>query len=70
MPKVVENITLDFRPNSKEDDAYKVKKKCYRCKEDKDLNCFMCFYIANKENRYSTAQMKCRQTCMECLRKE
>ena len=54
MPKVVENITLDFRPYSKEDDAYKVMKKCYRCKEDKDLNCFTCFFMANKNTVIQT----------------
>ena len=54
MSKVVENITLDFRPYSKEDDAYKVMKKYYRCKEDKDLNCFTCFFTANKNSVIQT----------------
>ena len=64
MPVRVEKISVDFGPYS--DPVNIVTRKCYRCKQVKDIDCFKRCYCAGKHSCY---YVKYTATCSECLDK-
>ena len=57
-------ILVDFEPYSEPVNV--VTRKCYRCKQDKDSDCFKRCYYAGK---HSYCYVKYIATCSECLDK-
>ena len=57
-------ILVDFEPYSEPVNV--VTRKCYRCKQDKDTDCFKRCYYAGK---HSYCYVKYIATCSECLDK-
>ena len=64
MPVRVEKISVDFDPYSEPVNI--VTRKCYRCKQVKDIDCFKRCYCAGKHSYY---YVKYPATCSECLDK-
>ena len=64
MPVKVEKILVDFDPYNATVNV--VTRKCYRCKQVKDIDCFKRVYIINKKN-YTNCSIKYTITCSECL---
>ena len=64
MPVRVEKISVDFDPYSKTVSVF--TRKCYRCKQAKDIECFKRCYCAGK---HSYCSVKYTFTCSECLDK-
>ena len=64
MPIRVEKISVDFDPYS--ETVKDVTRKCYRCKQVKDIDCFKRCYYAGKHSYYC---VKYTMTCSECLDK-
>ena len=57
-------ILVDFEPYSEPVNV--VTRKCYRCKQDKHIDCFKRCYYAGK---HSYCYVKYIATCSECLDK-
>ena len=66
MPVRVDKILVDFGPYSEPDTI--VTRKCARCKQVKDIDCFKRVYIINKKH-YNNCSAKYTLTCSECLDK-
>ena len=65
MPVKVNKIFVDFDPYSETVNV--VTKKCYRCKQVKEIDCFKrCYYTSNNSSFCHVAYIK---TCSECLDK-
>ena len=64
MPVRVSNISVDFGPYIETVNV--VTRKCYRCKQVKDIDCFKRCYCGGKHSFYYTKYTK---TCSECLDK-
>ena len=64
MPVRVEKISVDFDPYS--ETVKVVTRKCSRCKQVKDIDCFKRCYYASKHS-YSYSYVKYTATCSECL---
>ena len=66
MPIKVDKILADFEPYTETKNA--VTRKCYRCKQVKDIDCFKRVYIVRKKH-YNSCSVKYTLTCSECLEK-
>ena len=66
MPLRVDKILVDFEPYSETHNV--VTRKCYRCKQVKDIDCFKRVYIVSKKH-YNNCAVKYTLTCSECLDK-
>ena len=66
MPVRVDKISVDFDPYNETNNV--VTRKCYRCKQVKDIDCFKRVYIVNKTH-YNNCSVKDTLTCSECLDK-
>ena len=66
MPLRVDKILVDFEPYSETNNV--VTRKCYRCKQVKDIDCFKRVYIVSKKH-YNNCAVKYTLTCSECLDK-
>ena len=64
MPIKVDKILVDFEPYTETNNV--VTRKCYRCKQVKDIDCFKRCYCASK---HSYCYVKYTATCSECLEK-
>ena len=64
MPVRVNKILVDFDPYTETVDV--VTRKCYRCKQVKDIDCFKRVYVASKKH-YNNCSVKYILTCSECL---
>ena len=64
MPVRVEKISVDFDPYT--ETVKVVARKCYRCKQVKDIDCFKRCYRAGK---HSYCSVKYTMACSECLDK-
>ena len=62
MPLRVDKILVDFEPYTETNNI--VTRKCYRCKNVKDIDCFKRCYSAGKQ---SYCYVKYIATCSECL---
>ena len=62
----VNKILVDFEPYSEPVNV--VTRKCYRCKQVKDIDCFKRVYIVSKKH-YNKCSVKYTLTCSECLDK-
>ena len=62
----VNKILVDFEPYSEPVNV--VTRKCYRCKQVKDIDCFKRVYIVCKKH-YNNCSVKYTLTCSECLDK-
>ena len=62
MPIKVNKILVDFEPYTETVDV--VTRKCYRCKQVKDIDCLKRCYCASK---HSYCYVKYIATCSECL---
>ena len=58
----VNKILVDFEPYTETNNV--VTRKCYRCKQDKNIDCFKRCYYAGKHSYY---YVKYIATCSECL---
>ena len=65
MPVRVDKISVDFKPYTETVNV--VTRKCYRCKQVKDIDCFKRCYCTNKHSYHS--YVKYIKTCCECLDK-
>ena len=64
MPIKVDKILVGFEPYT--ETVKVVARKCYRCKQVKDLDCFKrCYY----NSKHSYCSVKYTATCYECLDK-
>ena len=64
MPVRVHKISVDFDPYTETGNV--VTRKCYRCKQVKDIDCFKrCYYTG----KHSFCYVKHTATCSECLAK-
>ena len=64
MPVRVDKISADFAPYTETGNV--VTRKCYRCKQVKDIDCFKrCYYTGKQSYSY----VKYTATCSECLDK-
>ena len=63
MPVQVDKILVDFEPYTETKNV--VTRKCCRCKQDKNIDCFKRYY-AGKHSYY---YVKYVATCSECLDK-
>ena len=61
MPIQVEKILVDFDPYN--ETANVVTRKCYRCKQVKDIDCFKRCFCTSKHSYYYD---KYTMTCSEC----
>ena len=60
----VNKILVDFKPYTETVNV--VNRKCYRCRQSKDIECFKrCYYTG----QYSYCCVKYIATCSECLDK-
>ena len=66
MPIKVNKILVDFEPYTETNNV--VTRKCYRCKQVKDIDCFRRVYIVSKKH-YNNCSVKYTLTCSECLDK-
>ena len=66
MPVRVDKISVDFGPYAETNMV--LTRKCYRCKQVKDIDCFKRVYIASKKH-YNNCSVKYTLTCSECLNK-
>ena len=66
MPIKVNKILVDVEPYTETVDV--VTRKCYRCKQVKDIDCFKRVYIVSKKH-YNNCSVKYTLTCSECLDK-
>ena len=64
MPVRVEKISVGFDPYSETVNV--VTRKCSRCNQTKDIDCFKQVYIINKKH-YNNCSVKYTFTCSECL---
>ena len=64
MPVRVNKILVDFDPYTETVDV--VTRKCYRCKQVKDIDCFKRVYVVSKKH-YNNCSVKYTVTCSECL---
>ena len=64
MPVRVSRISVDFDPYTETNNV--VTRKCYRCKQVKDIDCFKRCYCVGK---HSYCYVKYIATCSECLDK-
>ena len=64
MPIKVKKILVDFEPYTETNNV--VTRKCYRCKQVKDIDCFKRCYCVDK---HSYCYVKYIATCSECLDK-
>ena len=62
MPMKVDKILVDFGPYTETNNV--VTRKCYRCKQDKNIECFKRCYCVGK---HSYCYVKYIATCSECL---
>ena len=62
MPVRVEKISVDFDPYT--ETVKVVARKCYRCKQVKDIDCFKRRYYNSK---HSYCYVKYTMACSECL---
>ena len=62
MPVRVNKISVDFDPCT----VNVVTRKCYRCKQVKDIDCFKRRYYSGKHSYYYVKHIA---TCSECLDK-
>ena len=64
MPVRVSKISVEFDPYTETNNV--VTRKCYRCKQVKDIDCFKrCYYVG----KHSYCYVKYIATCSECLDK-
>ena len=64
LPVRVDKILVEFEPYTELGNA--VPRKCYRCKQVKDIDCFKrCYYTG----KHSYCYVKHIATCSECLDK-
>ena len=64
MPVRVSKISVEFDPYTETNNV--VTRKCYRCKQGKDIDCFKRCYCVGK---HSYCYVKYIATCSECLDK-
>ena len=64
MPLRVDKISVDFDPYTETVNV--VTRKCYRCKQVKDIGCFKRCYYTGKHSYYYVKHIA---TCSECLDK-
>ena len=64
MPVRVSKISVEFDPYTETNNV--VTRKCYRCKQVKDIDCFKRCYCVGK---HSYCYVKYIATCSECLDK-
>ena len=64
MPVRVDKIAVDFDPYTETNNV--VTRKCYRCKQVKNIDCFKRVYIVSKKH-YNNCSVKYTLTCSECL---
>ena len=64
MPVRVNKISVDFDPYTETNNV--VTRKCYRCKQVKNIDCFKRCYCVGK---HSYCYVKYIATCSECLDK-
>ena len=64
MPVRVSKISVEFDPYTETNTV--VTRKCYRCKQVKDIDCFKRCYCVGK---HSYCYVKYIATCSECLDK-
>ena len=62
MPVRVSKISVEFDPYTETNNV--VTRKCYRCKQVKDIDCFKRCYCVGK---HSYCYVKYIATCSECL---
>ena len=67
MPLRVDKILVDFEPYTETNNV--VTRKCYRCKQVKDIDCVKRVYIVSKKHYYNNCAVKYTLTCSECLDK-
>ena len=60
----LDKILVDFEPYTETGNV--VTRKCYRCKQVKDIDCFKRVYIISKKH-YNNCAVRYTLACSECL---